>query len=500
MDFVVKKCEISKHKTQCAVVFALHNTLLASADTADKALNGELTAAIKNKDLDSNAGSTLIFNSAKADASFERVLLVQLGKPSKSRSTQILTKTWRSACNAIFVAAKSRPIKDLCVYTDDISLDAEPNSNALLSTTLSKAGEYATYAYDTTKSSTKNDVKRASLKKTTIVTPTSASNKHAVTQGKAIASGINTARELGNLPGNICTPKYLANFAKTLATKHQKLSVKALGEKQMEKLGMGAFLSVSKGSDEEGKLIIMEYRNGPAKAKPHVLVGKGITFDTGGISLKPGPTMDEMKFDMCGAASVFGAMTALLEMKAPVNVVAIIAAAENMPSGGASKPGDVVTTMSGMTIEILNTDAEGRLVLCDALSYAERFKPKSVVDVATLTGACVIALGSHATGLYSNNEKLAQSLLDAGERTGDRAWQMPLWDEYKKQLDSNFADMANIGGREAGSVTAACFLSRFTEQYPWAHLDIAGTAWHSGARKGATGRPVSLLVDYLLNN
>jgi len=275
----------------------------------------------------------------------------------------------------------------------------------------------------------------------------------------------------------------------------------------MEKLGMGAFLSVSKGSDEEGKMIIMEYR-GADKASDKskklqnvpVIVGKGITFDTGGISLKPGASMDEMKFDMCGAASVFGVIKTLVEMNAKINVVGVVAAAENMPSGRASKPGDVVTSMSGQTIEILNTDAEGRLVLCDALTYVERYKPSSVVDIATLTGACVIALGSHASGLYANQQELADKLLASGQNAQDKAWQMPLWDEYQKQLDSNFADMANIGGRPAGSVTAACFLSRYTKAYPWAHIDIAGTAWKSGGAKGATGRSVALLVDYLLNN
>jgi len=262
---------------------------------------------------------------------------------------------------------------------------------------------------------------------------------------------------------------------------------------------MGSFLSVARGSIEEPKLIIFEYK-GKATAKPHVLVGKGITFDTGGISLKPGAAMDEMKFDMCGAASVFGTFKALCESNAKTNVVGIVAASENMPSDRATKPGDVVTSMSGQTIEILNTDAEGRLVLCDALTYAERYKPASVVDIATLTGACVIALGHHATGLFSNNQDLADKLLSAGQEVDDRAWQMPLWDDYEKSLKSNFADMANIGGRAAGSVTAACFLSKFTKSYPWAHLDIAGTAWHSGGNKGATGRPVELLYRYLENN
>ncbi len=324
--------------------------------------------------------------------------------------------------------------------------------------------------------------------------------KEGVKLGVAIGEGMNFTRELGNLPGNICTPTYLAKQARELTKGNDnKLSVQVLSEKQMAALGMNSLLSVSAGSKEPAQLIVMEYKGGSKSSKPHVLVGKGITFDTGGISLKPGPNMDEMKFDMCGAASVFGTMKTLLALEPKINVIGVVAAAENMPSDRATKPGDIVTSMSGQTIEILNTDAEGRLVLCDALTYVERYKPESVIDIATLTGACVIALGKHASGLYSNDDNFAKVLLEAGQKTGDRAWHMPLWDEYKKQLDSNFADMANIGSREGGSITAACFLSRFTEAYKWAHLDIAGTAWHSGSNKGATGRPVPLLVEYLLN-
>src|SRR5690625_610606 len=266
----------------------------------------------------------------------------------------------------------------------------------------------------------------------------------------------------------------------------------------MEELGMGALLAVAQGSRQEPKLIVMQYQGG-GDSKPIALVGKGITFDTGGISIKPAQGMDEMNYDMCGVASVFGTMRTIAELELQLNVVGIVPSTENMPGGMATKPGDIVTSMSGQTIEILNTDAEGRLILCDALTYSTRFKPKAIIDVATLTGACVIALGTHASGLYSNRDDLADALLEAGEQTHDRAWRMPLWDEYQKQLDSNFADMANIGGREAGSVTAACFLAKFTEKFPWAHLDSAGTAWRTGTNKGATGRPVPSLVQYLLN-
>jgi leucyl aminopeptidase len=278
----------------------------------------------------------------------------------------------------------------------------------------------------------------------------------------------------------------------------KRMTTRILDEKKMRELGMGSLLSVSAGSDEPARLVIMEYKGGKKGDNPYVLVGKGITFDTGGISLKPGAKMDEMKFDMGGAASVFGTLHAVMELDLPLNVVAIVAAAENMPSGGATKPGDVVTSMSGKTIEILNTDAEGRLVLADALTYAERYKPRAVIDIATLTGACVVALGAHASGLYANQDELAEQLLAAGTETHDRAWRMPLWDEYQKQINTPFADIANLGGPGGGSITAACFLSRFAEDYNWAHLDIAGTAWDS-APKGATGRPVPLLTRYLMN-
>lgn len=321
----------------------------------------------------------------------------------------------------------------------------------------------------------------------------------AVHHGQALDGGLNIARDLGNEPANVCNPPFLVREVRKLS-RNTKATVRVLDEKQMSELGMGAFMSVTKGSDVPGKMIIMQYKGGQRGDPPVVLIGKGITFDTGGISLKPGAAMDEMKFDMCGAASVIGATKAVLTAKIPINLVTIIAAAENMPSGKASRPSDVVTTMSGQTVEILNTDAEGRLVLCDALTYAERYKPKAVVDVATLTGACVVALGSHASALYANDNDLSKDLQSAGQLVQDRAWPMPLWDEYQQQLSSNFADMANVGGRQAGSITAACFLSRYATKFKWAHLDIAGTAWLSGTNKGATGRPVPLLFEYLVDS
>ena len=324
--------------------------------------------------------------------------------------------------------------------------------------------------------------------------------KAGVDTGRAIAAGISLARDLGNLPGNVCTPRYLADQAKALAARQPKVTFKSLDETRMKRLGMGSLLSVARGSREPPRLIVLEYRGAARSVAPIVLVGKGVTFDSGGISIKPAGAMDEMKFDMCGAASVIGAMEACATLGLPLNVVALAPATENLPDGNASKPGDIVTTMAGTTVEILNTDAEGRLILCDTITYAEqRYKPDVIVDVATLTGACVIALGHHASGLFSNHQPLANALLAAGEHAGDRAWQMPLWDEYAKQLESNFADVANVGGRDAGAVTAASFLAKFATRQRWAHLDVAGTAWHSGKAKGATGRPVGLLCQYLLD-
>lgn len=337
------------------------------------------------------------------------------------------------------------------------------------------------------------------LKSTVVWCPTkSAANatKKGLNYGSAVGSGMNTARQLGNLPANICTPNYLASEAKKLAKGQAKLTTSIVKEAEMKALKMGSLLSVSAGSVEPGNLIVMNYKGTNSKTKPIVLVGKAVTFDTGGISLKPGRGMDEMKFDMCGGASVFGVMSTLLETELPINVIGIVPAVENMPAGNATKPGDVVTSMSGQTIEILNTDAEGRLILCDALTYAGRFKPDTVIDIATLTGAVIGALGKVTSGLLSNDDNLANDLLDSGTKSGDRAWRLPLWEEYDKQIKSNFADMANIGG-EAGTITAACFLSRFTKSYKWAHLDIAGTAWMSGPQKGATGRPVPMLMEYI---
>jgi leucyl aminopeptidase len=324
--------------------------------------------------------------------------------------------------------------------------------------------------------------------------------ERAIEHGVGVSAGMQLCRDVANMPPNICNPAYLASQARQLAEVHENLKVSTVGEEQMAKLGMNAYLAVGRGSANESIMTVMEYQGAvDTTAKPIVLVGKGLTFDSGGISLKPGEAMDEMKYDMGGAAGVLGTMKAICEMKLPINVVGVLAGCENMPSGNAYRPGDILTTMSGQTVEVLNTDAEGRLVLCDVLTYVERFDPELVVDTATLTGACVIALGKHASGLFSAHNPLASELLNAGEQSGDRAWRLPIWDEYQEMLDSPFADMTNLGGRPAGSITAACFLSRFTKKYHWAHLDVAGTAWNSGANKGSTGRPVPMLAQFLLN-
>lgn len=355
----------------------------------------------------------------------------------------------------------------------------------------------AAYRYETYKSKKTT----ALLTQIDLISRTPSLDQAQINLIQAIAQGQNFARDLGNCPGNVCFPEYLAQQAIALAEQYpQLLKVTVLEEAEIAELGMNAFLAVSKGSDRPGRIINLEYRADLEQA-PVVLVGKGITFDTGGISLKPGPGMDEMKYDMCGAASVLGTLRALCEAQLPVHVVGTIAAAENMPSGHATRPGDVVTSMSGQTIEILNTDAEGRLVLCDTLTYVKRFNPTVVVDIATLTGACVVALGKVVSGLFSPDDALAAEITQAGQDSFDRVWRLPILDDYQELLNSSIADIGNIGngGPQAGSITAACFLERFTRDYRWAHLDVAGTAWVSGANKGATGRPVPLLVQFIAN-
>ncbi len=486
MDFLVKAGQLDTLRTDCLIVQVYADkSLSAAAQTLDEKY--QLISRLQDLGESPTKVGNCSWVMPPAEAAFKRVLVVCTGSARKKLTAQDI----KSSAQSIAKALKGKSIKN-AVWSVENQSDVDAG---IFATLIAEAFETGLYTYTETKT---QNVSTPALSKLTLhsTDKLDAAWRSGLQRGKAIGEGINTARHLGNLPGNICTPTYLAERAKALAG--GKLSVTVLEEKQIAKLGMGAFMSVAAGSDQPAKFIVMQYRGGAVNAAPVVLVGKGITFDTGGISIKPGPAMDEMKFDMCGAASVLGVMTTLQQLQPRQNVVGIIVATENMPSGKATKPGDVVTSMSGQTIEILNTDAEGRLVLCDALTYAERFKPKAVIDIATLTGACVIALGNHASGLYANDQALADELIAAGQAAQDRAWQMPLWDDYQKALDSNFADMANVGGREGGSITAACFLSRYTKNYKWAHLDIAGTAWLGGSAKGATGRPVGLLLQYLL--
>jgi leucyl aminopeptidase len=484
-----KLADAATAKSQCAIVpLFQRNDLSGAAKQLDAAADGLISAQLKLGDFDPEPGSTRFLPGAgKAD----RILLLGVGKRGKLERAAA-HKIIDGLCNAL----NNCKAVDALLHIEELVTDAV--DGAWLCERLACRVVASSYRYKETVSKPKKPmtVTRVTVNCGDAIATRSANA--ALERGLAMGHGVNVARDLANMPGNICTPSYLADRARQLARGQDKLTTRILDEKKMRQLGMGSLLSVAAGSEEPPRLVVMEYKGGKSKQKPYVLVGKGITFDSGGISLKPGAKMDEMKYDMGGAASVMGAMTALLELQLPINVIGIIAAAENMPSGRATKPGDVVRSMSGKTIEVLNTDAEGRLVLCDALTYAERFKPQAVIDIATLTGACVVALGSHASGLYANDEQLAGQLLEAGTDTNDRAWRMPLWDDYQKQLDSNFADVANIGGPGGGSITAACFLSRFAENYHWAHLDIAGSAWDSSP-KGATGRPVPLLTRYLLD-
>lgn len=490
MDYSIKSGSPEKQRASCVVVGVYEGKKpTLAAELLDKQSGGYIAGILKMGDLDAKVGSTLLLHQVPHTLC-DRILLVSLGKERDFRE-----KEYRQSLTAAFKTLAGLNMADAVIYLTELPVRKREVSWNVEQAVLIASEQ--TYRFDRCKS--KADP-RPALKKLTL----SVSRRSDLTQGelglvrgRAVAEGVALAKDLGNLPGNICTPTYLANRAQEMASEGD-MTAEILDREQMEKLGMGSFLSVAKGSTEPPRLIVLKYHGGPAEQKPVVLVGKGITFDSGGISLKPGEGMDEMKYDMCGAATVLGTMLAVARMKLPMNVYCVVPTCENMPAGNASKPGDVVTSMSGQTIEILNTDAEGRLILCDALTYAERFEPAAVVDVATLTGACVIALGHVATGLYANQDALSRELQAAGEATGDRVWPMPLWDEYQEQLKSNFADMANIGGRPGGSVTAACFLSRFTGAYDWAHLDIAGTAWRSGAAKGATGRPVPLLTQFLM--
>ena len=490
MEFSIKQSSPEKQRSGCVVVGVYEGGKLSpAAQLLDKAAAHQLSGLIARGDMSGKLASTLLLQKLPG-VTAERVLLVGLGKAG-----ELNNKTSVEILRAAFVALNATAAKDAALYISDEGVGKD--AAWVIKQAVFAAAEQA-FRADGMKS---KPSKAATLKHITFATldkPATAL-KNALDQATATAHGMELTKTLGNLPGNICTPTYLAAKSLALGKAHKSIKTTVLEEKDMQKLGMGSFLAVTRGSEHPAKLITLEYSGADKKQKPIVLVGKGITFDSGGISLKPGAEMDEMKYDMCGAASVLGTMQAIAEMGLKLNVVGVIPACENLPSGKATKPGDIVTSMSGQTIEILNTDAEGRLILCDALTYSAKFNPDTVIDIATLTGACVIALGNIASGLFSNEDQLAQELLAAGEQAHDRAWQLPLWDDYQPLLDSNFADMQNIGGRAGGTITAACFLSRFTKGYRWAHLDIAGTAWKSGKEKGATGRPVPLLTQYLVN-
>ncbi|WP_277051851.1 leucyl aminopeptidase [Zestomonas thermotolerans] len=492
MEFLVKSARPETIRTATLVLAVSEGRKLGDiAKAVDQASGGAISSLLKRGDLAGKVGQTLLLHSLPG-VKAERVLLVGSGKGELS------DRQYRKVVSAVLATLKNLGGKDASLALGDLAVKGRDSyAKTRLSVETLADGSYQ---FDRFKS--KKADPRA-LQKITLLTDKTqqAEVERGVRHALAIVAGMAFTKDLGNLPPNICHPSYIAEQARELGKAHKNLKVEILDEKKLEALGAGAFLAVAKGSEQPPRLIVLNYQGAAKKdERPYVLVGKGITFDTGGISIKPAANMDEMKYDMCGAASVLGTLRAVLELQLPINVVGLLACAENMPSGHASRPGDIVTTMSGQTVEILNTDAEGRLVLCDTLTYAERFKPQAVIDIATLTGACIVALGSNTAGLMGNNDSLVRQLLKAGEQADDRAWQLPLFEEYQEQLDSPFADMTNTGGPKAGTITAGCFLSRFAKNYHWAHLDIAGVAWISGGKeKGATGRPVPLLTQYLLD-
>lgn len=491
MELSLKSGDLATRKTSCLLLGVIGERQLAEpAQRVDDASGGYLTRILERGDLDAEAGRTLLLHEVPG-LKAERVLLVGLGPQDKYDRKAYLKA----------LAAASGRLQEIRVKEALSTLPASAPANLEPALALRDAVTSALdkgYRYAHTKSEKKPPLSLQGLQFWIASEDQQPQAREALGQGKALAAGVNLAKDLGNLPGNICTPTYLADQARDLAKAFPALKVEILEEDDMAKLGMGALLSVSRGSRQPAKLIVMSYRGGKKAAKPLVLVGKGLTFDAGGISLKPGPDMDQMKFDMCGAASVLGALRAALELKLPLNLIGVIPASENLPDGAANKPGDIVTSLSGQTIEILNTDAEGRLILCDALTYCERFEPAAVIDIATLTGACIVALGKHASGLMTKHDDLADELLAAGIEVHDRAWRLPLWDDYQAQLESGFADVANIGGKNAGAITAGCFLARFAEGLRWAHLDVAGSASDEGRKGGATGRPLPLLMQWLM--
>lgn len=492
MDFTTTTSKPSRRAGDCVIVGVYDNNRLGTAaEDIDAASKGLITRLLKSGDLSSGVGDARVLNDVPGVRA-SRVVVSGLGKKSEFGARQ-----YRAAVLAAMQAVARSKSKTVNIYlgVEDIA-DTSPYYAARHA--VQAIGD-ATYRFTEMKSG--RQPAAMPLKTVCFALASRGQAKQTLLgaeHGKAIVAGMNLTKDLGNLPPNVCTPSYLARTAQKLAREHSKVTTKILNEPEMKKLGMGSLLSVTAGTTEPAKLIIIQYK-GAGSEQPIVLVGKGVTFDSGGISLKPGPAMDEMKYDMGGAAGVIGTMKTIASMKLGVNLTVVVPAVENMPSGTATRPADIVKSMSGQTIEILNTDAEGRLILCDALTYSRRFKPSAIIDVATLTGACVIALGNHHTGVMGNSEALEESIIEAGIRAEDRGWRLPLTEDYSKQLKSNFADFANVGGREGGAITAGCFLKKFTDGMEWAHLDIAGTAWLSGAKKGSTGRPVPMLTDFVLS-
>jgi leucyl aminopeptidase len=490
MDYSIETSSLDKLQCECLLVGIYENQQLSPiASALDQLCNGLLLKLISRGDIKGKNAETLLINNVPL-ANIERIVLVGFGETGK-----LTRKLYRKALGAAIKTVKDSKVKSAIAALIDVEIEKADIS--WKSRQIVEVFNDGVYLYSATKQC---DEKPALQQLHVLVNE--AQKKPAETglqQGIAIAKGVELAKQLADLPGNICTPSYLAEQALILAGEHEKLNCEILEESDLEALGMGAFLSVSRGSRQPAKLISLYYQGGEASVKPIVLIGKGLTFDAGGISLKPGLGMDEMKYDMCGGASVLGILRVATQLNLKLNIVGLVPSSENLPDGDANKPGDILTSMSGKTIEVLNTDAEGRLLLCDTLTYAKKFNPEVVIDMATLTGAIIVALGRFPSGLFGNDDKLCEDLLSAGDSACDTLWRMPVWEEYQEQLKSNFADLANIGGPDGGSITAASFLSRFAEDFRWAHLDIAGTAWRTGANKGATGRPVPLVSQYLLN-
>jgi leucyl aminopeptidase len=474
--------------SECLVIgFTEDGPPSPASRAVDEASGGALSRLLERGDIQTRLGKVNFIHDLPGIAA-ARLLAVGFGKSEK-----LDLPRFDRACQAAGKALRDHSLTECHVTLHDLEVKGVPADRCLRQAAL--AMHRANYLYTTTKP-LKDDAPVPLASATFQGTETF---QEALDQASAFAAGFEKSKHLGDLPPNICNPAYLAQDAAAIAEKYDRVELEVLEEADMARLGMDSLLAVSRGSENDAKLIVLSYRGADPSQKPVVLIGKGITFDSGGLSLKTGENMMQMKYDMCGAAGVLGAFVACARLQPELNVICIVAAVENMPDGAACRPGDVLTSMSGKTIEVLNTDAEGRLILCDAITYSEKFDPAVIIDVATLTGACVIALGHHAAGLMSNDDQLADDLVAAGDAVVDRAWRLPLWEEYQSQLDSPFADMKNIGGMPAGAVTAGCFLSRFAEDQSWAHLDIAGAAWKWGGKEGATGRPVGLLTQYLLN-